>query len=44
MIAEQVRSLRSILAGREERLLRVVLAGEREGTFTEKPETEEPEP
>lgn len=44
MIPEQVRSLRSILAGREERLLRVVLAGEREGTFTEKPETEEPEP
>jgi hypothetical protein len=44
MIPEQVRSLRSILAGREDRLLRVVLAGEREGTFTEKPETEEPEP
>ncbi|MDA8238664.1 MAG: FtsQ-type POTRA domain-containing protein [Chloroflexi bacterium] len=37
MIPEQVRSLRSLLAGREARMLRVVLAGEREGTFTEKP-------
>ncbi len=38
MVPEQVRSLRSLLAGREARLLRIVLAGEREGTFTEKPE------
>jgi len=44
MIPEQVRSLRSLLAGREVRLLRVVLAGEREGTFTEKPAAEEPKP
>ena len=34
MIPEQVRFLRSILAGSEERILRVVLAGERKGTFT----------
>ena len=34
MIPEQVRLLRSLLAGREARMLRVVLAGEREGTFT----------
>ena len=44
MIPEQVRSLRSLLAGREARLLRVVLAGEREGTFTERPAAEEPKP
>jgi hypothetical protein len=37
MIPEQVRSLRSLLAGREPSILRVILAGEREGTFTEKP-------
>jgi hypothetical protein len=36
MIPEQVRLLRSLLAGREARILRVVLAGDREGTFTEK--------
>ena len=36
MIPEQVRSLRSLLAGREPSILRVILAGEREGTFTEK--------
>jgi hypothetical protein len=38
MIPEQVRLLRSLLAGREARLLRVVLAGSTEGTFTQKPE------
>jgi hypothetical protein len=37
MIPEQVRLLRSLLAGREETILRVVLAGAREGTFVEKP-------
>lgn len=37
MIPEQVRLLRSLLAGREERLLRVVLAGPSEGTYTLKP-------
>jgi len=37
MIPEQVRLLRSLLAGREEDLLRVVLAGPREGTYTLKP-------
>jgi len=37
MIPEQVRLLRSLVAGREDRLLQVVLAGAREGTFTEKP-------
>ncbi len=37
MIPEQVRLLHSLLVGREERLLQVVLAGPREGTFTEKP-------
>jgi cell division protein FtsQ len=37
MIPEQVRSLRSLLAGREADLLRVVLAGTREGTYTVKP-------
>lgn len=37
MIPEQVRLLGSLLVGREERLLQVVLAGAREGTFTEKP-------
>ena len=36
MIPEQVRLLRSLLAGREATILRVVLAGERQGTFTEK--------
>jgi hypothetical protein len=44
MIPEQVRALRSLLAGREDRLLRIVLAGEREGTYTEKPPVEEPAP
>jgi len=44
MVPEQVRTLRSLLAGREERLLRIVLAGEREGTYMEKPEPEEPAP
>ncbi len=39
MIPEQVRLLGSLLAGREETILRVVLAGEREGTFTEKPKS-----
>lgn len=38
MIPEQVRLLRSLLAGREARMLRVVLAGEREGTFTTRTE------
>ena len=38
MIPEQVRLLRSLLAGREAQLLRVVLAGPSEGTFTQKPE------
>jgi hypothetical protein len=37
MIPEQVRLLKSLLAGREAKLLRVVLAGAREGTYTEKP-------
>jgi hypothetical protein len=37
MIPEQVRLLRSLLAGREAELLRVVLAGAREGTYTQKP-------
>lgn len=37
MIPEQVRTLRSLLAGREAKVLRVVLAGEREGTFVLKP-------
>ena len=37
MIPEQVRLLKSLLAGREETLLRVVLAGAREGTYTLKP-------
>ena len=36
MIPEQVRLLRSLLGGRESEILRVVLAGEREGTFTER--------
>jgi cell division septal protein FtsQ len=40
MIPEQVRLLRSLLAGREARLLRVVLAGSNEGTLTLKPEPE----
>jgi cell division septal protein FtsQ len=40
MIPEQVRLLRSLLAGRETRLLRVVLAGSTEGTFTLKPTPE----
>jgi hypothetical protein len=38
MIPEQVRLLRSLLAGREAQLLRVVLAGPNEGTYTLKPE------
>ena len=38
MIPEQVRLLGSLLAGREEQLLRVVLAGPNEGTYTLKPE------
>ncbi len=38
LIPEQVRLLRSLLAGREARILRVVLAGSSEGTFTLKPE------
>ena len=38
IIPEQVRLLRSLLAGRETQLLRVVLAGPSEGTFTQKPE------
>jgi hypothetical protein len=38
MIPEQVRSLRSLLAGREAQLLRVVLAGSNEGTYTLKQE------
>jgi hypothetical protein len=38
LIPEQVRLLRSLLAGREARILRVVLAGSSEGTFTSKPE------
>jgi hypothetical protein len=38
MIPEQVRLLRSLLVGREARILRVVLAGERQGTFTLKTE------
>jgi cell division septal protein FtsQ len=38
MIPEQVRLLRSLLAGREERIQRAVLAGAREGTYTEKPQ------
>jgi cell division protein FtsQ len=37
MIPEQVRLLRSLLAGREARIQRMVLAGERQGTFTERP-------
>lgn len=37
MIPEQVRLLRSLLAGREADLLRVVLAGAREGTYTLRP-------
>jgi len=37
MIPEQVRLLRSLLDGREDTILRVVLAGEREGTYVEKP-------
>jgi hypothetical protein len=37
MIPEQVRFLRSFVAGREPQLLRVVLAGSSEGTFTLKP-------
>ena len=37
MIPEQVRLLRSLLAGREATLLRVVLAGPNEGTYTLKP-------
>jgi len=37
MIPEQVRLLRSLVAGREPQLLRVVLAGSSEGTFTLKP-------
>lgn len=37
MIPEQVRLLRSLLAGREAKLLRVVLAGAREGSYTLKP-------
>lgn len=36
MIPEQVRLLRSLLAEREATVLRVVLAGERSGTFTER--------
>jgi hypothetical protein len=36
MIPEQVRLLHSLLAGREARILRVVLAGERQGTYTER--------
>jgi len=40
MIPEQVRLLRSLLAGREGQLLRVVLAGSTEGTFTLKPGSE----
>ncbi|HYN48581.1 MAG TPA: hypothetical protein VER83_06910, partial [Candidatus Nanopelagicales bacterium] len=38
MIPEQIRLLRSLLAGREARLLRVVLAGSSEGTVTMKSE------
>jgi hypothetical protein len=38
MIPEQVRLLRSLLVGREVQVLRVVLAGEREGTYVLKPE------
>jgi hypothetical protein len=38
MIPEQVRLLGSLLAGREQQLLRVVLAGPNEGTYTLKPE------
>jgi hypothetical protein len=38
MIPEQVRLLRSLLVGREAQVLRVVLAGEREGTYVLKPE------
>ena len=37
MIPEQVRLLRSLLVGREATLLRVVLAGPSEGTYTLKP-------
>ena len=37
MIPEQVRLLRSLLVGREATLLRVVLAGPNEGTYTLKP-------
>ncbi len=37
MIPEQVRLLHSLLAGREQRVLRVILAGERAGSFSEKP-------
>jgi len=37
MIPEQVRLLRSLLVDREATVLRVILAGERSGTFTERP-------
>jgi hypothetical protein len=37
MIPEQVRLLRSLLVGRENTILRVVLAGPGKGTFAEKP-------
>jgi len=37
MIPEQVRTLRSLLAGREPTILRVILAGDRAGTFVERP-------
>jgi hypothetical protein len=37
MIPEQVRLLRSLLLEREATILRVVLAGARAGTFTERP-------
>jgi cell division protein FtsQ len=38
MVPEQVRSLGSLLAGREKKILRVVLAGETKGTFILKAE------
>jgi hypothetical protein len=41
MIPEQVRLLRSLVVESEATILRVILAGERQGTFTEKPEPEE---
>jgi hypothetical protein len=38
MVPEQVRLLGSLLAGREKKILRVVLAGESKGTFMLKAE------